>query len=60
MRKVQVEMIQEMLVKQGMAPITATVLLLLLRATAAHNYIPKNDDFQMQSPRPFYVGQAGP
>jgi hypothetical protein len=60
MRKVQAEIIQEMPVKQGNAPISATVLFLLLRASAAHNSTSRNDDFQMQSPRPFNAEQAGP
>jgi hypothetical protein len=30
--------------KQGMAPITATVLVWLISASAAHNSHPRNDD----------------
>jgi hypothetical protein len=60
MRKVQAESIQKMPVKQGIAPITTTDLLLLLRAIVPRIItIPRNDDFQTHSPTPFNAGQAG-
>jgi hypothetical protein len=47
--------------KQGMSPVIATVLLLQICASAAHNSRPeKNDDLRRHSPTPFIAGQAGP